>query len=73
MIESDKTAEDYFGIDEEGEIKWMAVLASFDTDVFPIFQRQGYTRAEAFMIWQMNAIKNAIYCLQDTLLEDEDG
>lgn len=70
MIEVDQTVEDYFGMNEESEIKWMAVLAAFNKDIWPMFQRQGYTRAEAFMIWQLNAIKNAIYSVQETLLDE---
>ena len=71
MIETDKIVEDYFGMNEEGEIKWMAVLTAFNLDVWPMFQRQGYTKAEAFMIWQLNVIKNAIYSVQNILLDED--
>jgi hypothetical protein len=75
MIDAASTAEDYFGLDEQSEIKWMAVLSAFNTDIWPMFQRHGYTRAEAFQIWQLNAIKNSIYTLQNILLgeKEDDG
>lgn len=54
---------------EETEISWINGLKEFDEEVWPIFQRRGYSKGDAMMLYQMQGIKNALYTIQEILQE----
>jgi hypothetical protein len=52
---------------EESERSWHNSLVSFKEQVWPIFERHGFAIGEAFIIWELNKIHNAIGDLTDAL------
>jgi len=47
-------------LDEESEISWTVFLTDFEEQVWPIFQKRGYSKDTALMIWKLNIMENEI-------------
>ena len=62
--------DDRLQIDEETEINWRQYIADFREQVWPVFQGQGFTFADAFHVWMANRLHNAITDLLDALEAD---
>ena len=56
---------DRLEVDEETEIGWRQYLDDFHTEVWPIFQRYGYSRDAALLAWMMNRLHNVVTDLVD--------
>ena len=56
--------------DEETEISWIEHLKEFNDEIYPVFERQGFSRDTALQAWMMNRLFNLI---SDMLETDDDG
>jgi hypothetical protein len=47
-------------VDEHVEITWINYLGDFEKEVWPTFQRMGYTKDTALIVWLINKVNNNI-------------
>ena len=50
---------------EQDEIDWADWLAQFKEEVFPLFEYQGLSFAEAVLVWKMNELSQRIKGLRE--------
>lgn len=57
------------GIDvtEENEISWINSLSDFDEKVWPLFEKHGYTKDAAHLMWFLNRVVNKLDEVVDVL------
>lgn len=62
--------DDIIDVTEEAEISHHQFLAEFDRDVWPIYERHGYTKDAALLAWQLNNIQNTLIRVRDAVEDD---
>lgn len=63
MPELDEDRNELIDMDEEFEASLITFLAEFEEKVWPAFQRRGYTRGEAMIIWELSEIRREVFQL----------
>lgn len=58
-------------LDEATEISWTVFLRDFEEQVWPIFEKRGYSRDTALMIWKLNIMENEIENLVGMFSDDD--
>ena len=64
-----KPEEDGLTFPEDAERSWRAYLADFKSEVWPVFEAQGFSMDAAIVCWMLNRVNNNI----DSLLVKIDG
>jgi len=64
--------EHYIEWSEDTEVSWIEVLAEFDEKVWPVFERAGYTKDTALILWSIVQLKQAVNDIADAVIPDDE-
>ena len=68
---ADSEAEDYIEWTEDVEISWIEMLGEFDQKVWPVFERMGYKKDTALILYAIVQLKSAVNEIRDHFCEDD--
>lgn len=54
-------------MDEDAEISHIQFLAEFEEEVWPIYERHGYTKDTALLSYQLNLTQNVMIRVRDAV------
>lgn len=69
---SQRAKGEYIVWDEDVEVSWIEVLAEFDDKVWPVFERRGYTKDTALLLWSIIQLKKVVNDIASAVVEYED-
>ena len=64
--------EHYIEWSEDTEVSWIEMLVEFEEKVLPVFERAGYSKDTALILWSIIQVKSTLNEIADAVIPDDE-
>jgi len=64
--------EHYIEWSEDTEVSWIEMLVEFEEKVLPVFERAGYSKDTALILWSIVQLKQSVNDIADAVIPDDE-